>query len=836
MIFKKKIISVIVCLFLVCAGTAFGAFYNSKNTIGAGLEDSLVLNDGENEIKFQNSGGTTLKTMYVDSDYNLSLKDAPMYLDSNNNPIKWVCNYNGSSICLNDWDPKLHSLPSSLTFTQSTFNSSEISSESYQNGPGKITNEYYTYNSWIGTKWDLDQTREEEVKNNIPDLATNSPYVINNNLELYLSSSWIENSVPDWVPGNSYWKYGGVSTSNHNSDPGVLKGDKTIGLNDNTEIVRAKLSRDIIVTGNITIGGFTGFYGDNAGYSQINFNGFIIGDYCTLDLNGHDLIVTKQIDVWGQICDSVGTGTLVLLPNITMWTVFVVEDIYHEKRMPYTYFSNDNIFAMYRCPYWTCDTIIYTGANIFGKYRIDLGGDNDNYITGDIKLFGNSEDSTSACLFLINNKDTGEEGYILRKTKTRDEFESLSAGYKNNLLEMQIEYEFTNLDVTFNKFYMEFVYKVKLGSLELGNITANMDSSGYAFFVSPYYDINFYNCDIYLNQHVVFMPGSSLYIDSASTLELSYKQNQTQEIYLSGIVSLDVNNKHWQSAGGLTFIDKMYLMGNISPLLQNIATDSGYESNINTEGWQSIIYTNYPNFWSGLPSAYADIYGKIEFVKPSNITQYAPLELGGTINIYDLASFKESFNTGIKSGMDIRLYSSTFKSDYCRVFGGGGTTNQELYRSVTGYYNYPLISQKNVIMNPKTGGFNESSIKYSYDFNTRTIADQDDNKYAFIFATTDNKNMYLSDDINGYELNGSSASIHDSLDGKYQAISSFSNYYFLYNNTRYIYFNGVYIPCESYGSNTASATVAKFVDNTQYSSHLIRTFNYDLDSQKWVVS
>ncbi|MBO8414286.1 MAG: hypothetical protein IAC78_02265 [Firmicutes bacterium] len=96
--------------------------------------------------------------------------------------------------------------------------------------------------------------------------------------------------------------------------------------------------------------------------------------------------------------------------------------------------------------------------------------------------------------------------------------------------------------------------------------------------------------------------------------------------------------------------------------------------------------------------------------------------------------------------------------------------------------------------------------------------------------------MYLSDDINGYELNGSSASIHDSLDGKYQAISSFSNYYFLYNNTRYIYFNGVYIPCESYGSNTASATVAKFVDNTQYSSHLIRTFNYDLDSQKWVVS
>lgn len=749
---KLKIILLSIMLIALSISIAFSTFLftNSKITININNSETTKY-----KITFTDNG-SVVKTMFVDSDYNLSLKDAPYYFNSSGNPIKW---YSNSVGIINAFDA---TISSNLDFQASSFSSSEIITENLQNG------------------WPSSDNNMDKFNSNYSNY-----YVYNGNITLfYQANFWGE---------HDHLELDLLHMTN------IVNGDQTIGLQASTNNCKynLQLNRDIILTGNITVGGMTGFYGDDSNYSQISYQGFIIGDYCTLDLNGHDLIVGDpndgaMLDVWGQVTDSSAEkeGTLVLDSSATMYAVMVVEDVYHEKRMPYTYYSNDNIFAMYRCPYWDCNTIINSGANVYGKYRIDLGGLGTDWIYGDIKLIGKTDS-----LIIINN------GYIKRTVGTNQTIENLGGAYTNDLLYQTINYEVHDSNITFNKFELPFEYS---------GFNANMDSTGYAFFISPYFNFKLYNTTLNLNQHLVFMPGSSLYMDSNSILNISYQENKSMSaISASGIT---IPEKYWQASGGMTFLNEFYLMNSITTLFGVNASD-------NMEGYSCVIYQSRGSFWSNLEPAYGYLECNVNFISQT-FHQYVPIEFGGRIYVKDVEKFRGYINNGRSKNLNIQLFSTTFKTDWCRIFGNSGTDKKYIYRDVTGYYTYPLVCNDYVLMDPtdttgKSINNTDTTNRYKYDWDAKVIYNElaPSEGYAFIYTTNDLSNLYLCNNINGV----------DSLAGYYQRIPTIdrNNKKIVYNSTEYILFNGAYIP-----KNGTGYLVSKFIDNTIYASTFTWSFSY----------
>ncbi len=84
---RKGIIAALVCFMLIGSGTLFAAFKLDNNKIVNTA--SVYPNQGKYKVEFKENGSLdSLKTMYVDSTYNLSLKDAP-YVYKDGTVYEW---------------------------------------------------------------------------------------------------------------------------------------------------------------------------------------------------------------------------------------------------------------------------------------------------------------------------------------------------------------------------------------------------------------------------------------------------------------------------------------------------------------------------------------------------------------------------------------------------------------------------------------------------------------------------------------------------------------------------------------------------------------------------
>ena len=658
------------------------------------------------------------------------------------------------------------------------------------------------------TDSEIDKNEYSNYNNDIPSVAFND---LSQNLYVY---------------SGSFNMYYDSSNKLYDSNWGKLvNGDTTIGLTNNQNYYSLKLNRDIILIGSINVGAYTGYYGGNIEYSQYSYQGFIIGNYCTLDLNGHDIIVGNpngyaSIECRGVLNDSQNTGTLVLTNTANLYNTFIIEDVYHEKRIPYTYFTNDNIFAMYRCAYWTCNTRIESGANVYGIYNMDLGGNGDESSHGDLHILGKDDG-----LIIL------QEGFIVRNISTNTKVSNIST-ITQDILNQKIHYEAIDSKVIFGNFKLHFEYS---------GLNADLDSNSYAFYISPYYEIYLYNSVVELNQHLVFMPGTYLYADNQSILKFSYNLFSKQEGFSKYIPllakSVTVPDKCWQSVGGLTFMDTLYDMDDLQPTLRKL-TKTYRESLIfgkeitvylNMEGYSCYIYQNdniRENLWNNLEPAYADLYCKIEFIGQT-YEQYGNIEFGGLINIYNVDSFVLNYKNAINNNIKITLYSSTFKTDWCRIIGGSGATlsdrcDANIYRDVTGYYNYPLISNGYVLFNPQNPlEICNVTDKYVYDFNSKTIFNESNKleTYCWIFDNDSMDNLAFCSSLESTNsLNGSFRRVNSTInaDNSYKGEIN-------YNGNSYIMWHGAYI---MYDVSQSGYYLGKFFDNTMYSGYLYGKFDY----------
>ncbi|MBO8427510.1 MAG: hypothetical protein IAC58_03025 [Firmicutes bacterium] len=232
--------------------------------------------------------------------------------------------------------------------------------------------------------------------------------------------------------------------------------------------VTLKLETDLTVYGSIYVGGIV------STPAQPN-QGFISGDYASIDLNGHKLVIENGglIDCSGLIFDSVGTGNVEIKNGGELITNFVVNDFYGGTNSSNKYFNNETPFMLYKLPYLKTSVTIRYGAKL-----------NAHCVLYALSNFNTSTQTIVGENGLIELKDS-ESFFILEDLENEENFKQVLKIYgntKTNAMSINIGTEFTTANVYFpiSKYLDIEVYR---GSLEITN----------KFKILPGSNINFYN-------------------------------------------------------------------------------------------------------------------------------------------------------------------------------------------------------------------------------------------------------------------------------------------------------------------------------------------------------
>lgn len=723
----------------------------------------------------------------------------------------------------------------------------EFVSRRYEKGKWSVSgykyvwyDDYNEYN-WISTT-DGKSAIKYEVNNNITFKAeitnksieiystnTYSPEDVNpnSNLDQGASINNIINFNNEIINFNQSFNYqidGNVTNYGATSEETRKRKDQdnAIGLSDKNISNKVVLQNDVIMLGSMTIGGRTGYYGNDSGnpsdgaevtvksQTQLNFQGYLMGDYCQLDLNGNTLVVRNggMLDCWGSVIDSKGTGKIVLESGAVLYSPFVVEDMYREDSMPVSYFNNDAAFTMYRMPYLECNVEIKPGAKLYGKYRISLGSG--GTASGDILLVGGEGSGA----FLEIKSKAKFDGY-LRRTSYIDPSIPTNTFITNNMINQKIRYEANNIEINMNEISFKFDYSSMNFDIHFGKTQ---------FWIPPYFDFALYNSKVTIKQFLIFMPGVNMYVDYNSEIYLTHGLSGIQnEVSFAGNTLFD--SQSWHSVGGMLFLDKMYLKDTTSSL-----RDLAKGTETNNQWFGSLIYydSNYSDvesFWTGLEPAKCDMYGKITF--DSNISGlYHNYMLGGNINISNIKQFKNN----VSSNSNVRLYAKAFESGPNMInfsggiLGVGSTWTRKL--NICAFYTLPLISNGQVLMNPLNCNSNTfATTSYTYDSEENIIIGNN-SAFMYLYNNQSNTNLYRC----------KSSSDADSLDGSYVPLTNYdtTNHEAIYNYQTYICFQGNFIAVDDEGNGS----VAKFCgeeNRLTTNNDLTRHFKYNATDKFYVI-
>ena len=564
-----------------------------------------------------------------------------------------------------------------------------------------------------------------------------------------------------------------------------------------------KLENDVLFNGNFTVGGHQAFYGSNNGWSQHDANGFIVGAYNEIDLNGHDLVLTKgsTLTSYGSITDSVGGGKIIIEEGATLTTPLVIEDTTHETDIG-AYFNGVLSFNLYRSPYLNATTVVKHGGKLIGNMMKDTGGASAYGVS--VPLYLISSDSADKPMFYLSEGEVTREVYYdlnLRYSDIENKTER-SSSITNNIRYQRIRYDFYNADVTYNGFNASFKISTTI------KINENRVNTP----ISPYYDWYFHSSKLNLHSQISLMPGAYVNFDETSELNLSYNKfvAETQSQYSSS----------YQGVGGIT-------------AYPSYGTPSLLSTLKNKEGWDyGMDVDSFNDFWAYMneKEAKVDLNGKVTFsTNEENATQYHPYVLAGNININNQGQFEESYNEALNNDLKIDLHANSV-----RCFQGYfGLLDFIFGKKIGTLYSYyatmPLISNGKVVFDP-TNENNQLNFDLGGTYNNGIITIGDKN-YAFIY------NEYEKAMDNPYNAEVASeedfATSVDSLAGKFEEVSVNSNY-ISFNGENYIFFQGAYIHIKLNSGSTTDGTVNGSFFVTSKSTKLNgSSVNFSYTNNQW---
>lgn len=773
----------IICLSLLATTSiAFASYMIAELTYNDFTSSDLISNDNSrlHQIIFKD-GSTQVGELYVKPDSEIDLSDVPYLFNSNNELLEWKDNSGSTKISLT----QSFTPTSDTTLTASVVSKTDLNSAvNVESGSGvSVSSNSVTINQTTSS-------------------GTSNVVSISGNIDKTISSQSYDafgtNNVSADLSDTEAW---------YKSDrKNQASGNNTIGLSDNTLANKINLSGDLVITNStFNISAWTGFY-NSYDYSQRNFQGYIIGSYTQLDLCGNNLIVGNgaTLNAYGQIVDSVGGGKIIVENGGTLKSTFVVEDHVHERHTPVIYAYGGSIFSMYRMAYLNCDIEFRYGSSAYGILRMDFGGNNDNFYDGELKLIG----TDSSSYIQMNSNKT--DGYILREYTIDAGVQSAISSNdfsKNNLLDQKYRYSFNNLDITINppKFNISFT---SVGITLKFDINFGKGNN----FIPPYFDFYLYDTKVTLKATYTFLPGSYLYIDSKSIINLS--GDSSGHFQAPSLISGKFTAHYYQAKGGLNFASQKWYFNDAVT-----SKDKGWSLGRDSEDGglygvgNNVIYSSAKVFWGYLnrsKPSYCDMEGSFSFddAYTSTTTNDKKYMLGGNINIANIEDFKNVVN----SRNDIYLYGSTAKIGPCGSYGGLYKFDTHIV-GVTDYFISPLISDGNVLtnMNDKTKVREDYATSYS-PYSTETgLVNYGGKYYAFMTTTADgtsfnndnsghvNKSNYGSDE-NAYR-NGL-----DSCYGTFVEVTNNSASHSVIRNRTgetYVYYRGIFLPF-TYGSLSSS--------------------------------
>lgn len=821
--------------------------------------------EGQHKVTFIGEDGQIKKTMYVDDGYTLRLRDAPYYA-SGSEYSRWTSNVLNNRV-IND-HIEVTSDMGNIEFRETTEAPRDVSA---------------TYNEDLSTSATSNEASILKNQVSITDYGISG--TITCNISVIDGSRSYRETTHSSPKVNGV--YDGINVKLNNGSR-TLIGDFSIGLESTGEptsaykpntggtsfgaansqnddgfnkystnycVTKITLQTDVVLMGGITLGAMTGYYGANATFSQYNFQGFIMGSYSELDLNGYDFIVENGgfLDAWGSVTDSSRykadgsynenlsddkKGHLILRSGSTLWTCFVIEDYYRPDSIITSYINGSACFTMYRTPYIDCDTYLYPGCNYYGKLRVDLAGSGNDGISGDILLFGNEG------LISFSSKNN-YSGYISRFVSYDNTMFSNKFSYWRaikNIQHQKITYAFYDCEVQFGSFDFE---------IEISNVDhpIRFYSDRSSFFVSPYYNLCFYNTKFTLSQQIFFMPGSYVFFDSKSNLTMTWSTSKNQALEINFLLN-DVGNTSlvWQATAGITFLPYIYpRRSNDSTRYIDVADEHGKEISDYSTTYNKLFWDYVNNMGS-----HCDFYGTIQFA-PGQGSQNHPISFGGNINVFDMQAFQDSVNQAkSESSIQIDLISNNFlagpnysdnKIDLGLVKIDASVGGQN-HMYVSNFLTTPMISNGYVVADISSqmalGNSNYAntfaSDKITYNALDNIYTKEDQLKYAFFYNNNNSSNLYKSHDFSQDNLAGVFRQVYPTANARVFSLSSSASD----NSQNYICFNGMMIHVDSAMKGQLPKFCGSMVDT--YASGTIRngstnyTFSLLADSDFWGVT
>lgn len=582
---------------------------------------------------------------------------------------------------------------------------------------------------------------------------------------------------------------------------------------------RIILDQDTYLFGNseINIGARTGYY-NGGGWSQINFQNFINGTYNELDLNGYKLIIGNgcKLQAIGSIVDTSinKTGEIIVENGGTLSATLVIEDQHHESSMPLAYIMGVAPFRMFRMPYLNAKVTIKKGGFLVGNISIDLGGDsNNNMYIGSMNLIGNNN------TYVFDTSKSNENSYIVRlpfydESLINDSGVSSSSIVVNNIVYQKFLYSFYDCDIQINM--------PKWDNVSIEKLSLNIDFNRSYFIVPTYFQFYLYNSSATISNNITFYPGSYLYVDKNSSINLSY----TEIINFNGNNLFD--SDYYQGVGGLNFIYEKY---DYTESFQKPDSkkqteeygrvdDGDTNSKGNYGGSTSIIFSQTSDFWKYMNKNYnarADIDGSINFIDRNDVPKKkCNFYLGGEINLKDVNAFKNTISTR----SDVSLYNATVDgaSNHMKFKISLFTPRLEWAKfNISDFYVYPMVSNGNVLMNlDNTNQVRDDylALKITYDFERGLITDSDGDNYILLFS--DGNNFIFTSNHLGkvcYNNDSNLDSLYDDLNVKLFKLSSYSNNIATLssdvlpgsNNKQFVFFHGSF-----FLYNNGTVDISKF--------------------------
>ncbi|MCI2068478.1 MAG: leucine-rich repeat domain-containing protein [Bacilli bacterium] len=240
----------------------------------------------------------------------------------------------------------------------------------------------YFYLGALGTLEDRVNDSHERVTNIFSNLITDGP--AKDAKEIYLPSA-----IKSVAQGKSllipYIHDGKVVV------PAVHSALATgsIVLNPDNKTTTLKLTQDIVLYGSLQVGGLTNFA------SSVSYQGFVVGEYAELDLNGFKVIVESggSLDIAGNLVDSSPskTGEVIVHNGGKVKSNFALCDFNGGTNTFSRLGLGVSPFNFYMMPYLNAKIHFEYGSSLVG-YCVLFAGGNHNSI--EVNMIGNESESS----------------------------------------------------------------------------------------------------------------------------------------------------------------------------------------------------------------------------------------------------------------------------------------------------------------------------------------------------------------------------------------------------------------------------------------------------------